>query len=138
MARKKDLNRREHRVAPTELPHDLLKEPVRRRAWLLEKALEAYPLDRALELARAAEDFITQSRTDPGDETSEPHIKTVAEGRRSGLSISAEQREQVLQRLAEGATNAELAGPFGLSRRQVQGIRMGSSAQIAARRGRGE
>jgi hypothetical protein len=84
MARKNDLNRREHRVAPTELPHDLLKEPVRRRAWLLEKALGAYPLDRALELARAAEDFITQSRTDPGDETSEPHIKTVAEGRRSG------------------------------------------------------
>lgn len=135
MARKKDPTRQDPHAAHTELADDLLHDPIRRRAWLMAKALESHPLDKALGLARAAEAFITQSRTDPGEENSEPNIETTSADRRSGLSISAEQREQLLQRLAAGATNAELAGEFGLSPRQVQGIRMGSAAEIAARRG---
>jgi hypothetical protein len=37
----------------------LFDEPPRRRWWLLSKALEAAPLDEALRLAQAAEDFLT-------------------------------------------------------------------------------
>jgi hypothetical protein len=36
--------------------------------------------------------------------------------------------------MAQGAKNAELASEFGLSPRQVQGIRMGSAREIARRR----
>ena len=42
--------------------------------------------------------------------------------------ISPEQRQELMIRMAKGASNAELAGQYGLSPRQVQGIRM-----IAAR-----
>jgi hypothetical protein len=38
-----------------------------------------------------------------------------------------------LQRLAEGARNAEIAGEFGISPKQVQGLRMGCSREIARR-----
>ena len=50
------------------------------------------------------------------------------------LALSSEKREQLLQRLAQGARNAELASEFGLSKQQVQGIRMGWARQIAKRR----
>ena len=50
------------------------------------------------------------------------------------LTLAPEKREQLLQRLAQGARNAELARDFGLSMRQVQGIRMGSAREIARRR----
>lgn len=56
--------------------------------------------------------------------------------RRSNLALSAEQREQLLQRLAMGAKNAELAHEFRLTMQQVQGVRMGSGREIAARRER--
>ena len=142
MARRKAINRPENEGPPAGSPDDVLQEPRRRRAWLLTKALEAHPLDRALELARAAEAFITQSRTQAGEESlaskPQPNIQIAKAKTPTGLSISAEQRDQLLGRLAEGATNAELAEEFGLSRRQVQGIRMGSAAEIATRRGRGE
>ena len=36
-----------------------------------------------------------------------------------------------MDRLAKGATNAELAGEFGLSLRQAQGIRMGTARKTA-------
>jgi DNA-binding CsgD family transcriptional regulator len=42
--------------------------------------------------------------------------------------ISPEQRQELMIRMAKGASNAELAGEYGISPRQVQGIRM-----IAAR-----
>src|SRR5215212_1587998 len=56
--------------------------------------------------------------------------------KRTGLELSAEQREQLLDRLAQGAKNAELAQHFGLNARQVQGIRMGAAREIAKRRER--
>ena len=37
----------------------LFDEPPRRRWWLLSKALESAPLDEALKLAQAAENFLT-------------------------------------------------------------------------------
>lgn len=139
MAHQKDTTRQQHRGAPTELPDDVLHDSIRRRTWLLAKALKSHSLDRALELARAAEAFITQSRTQTGEESlsskPRPNIQIAKAKTPKALSISAEQRDQLLGRLAEGATNAELAEEFGLSRRQVQGIRMGSAAEIAARRG---
>ena len=124
----------------------LLADPVRRRSWLLAKALASHPLDQALELARSAEAFITGS---PGATTSGPLLDQFAPeaqarkdakrvSRPVALTLAAEQREQLLERLAQGARNAELASDFGLSTRQVQGIRMGSAREIARRRDRGK
>ena len=39
----------------------VLQEPARRRTWLLCKALECAPMDRALDLARIADQFIMGS-----------------------------------------------------------------------------
>src|SRR5205823_6400587 len=50
----------------------------------------------------------------------------------SKLPLSPEQRSRLLDRLANGARNAELAAEFGLSSRQVQGLRI-SQARIAKR-----
>ena|ERR1051325_2236959 len=114
----------------------LLADPVRRRSWLLAKALASHPLDQALELARSAEAFITGS---PGAATSGPLLEDAKRvSRPVALTLAAEQREQLLERLAQGARNAELARDFGLSIRQVQGIRMGSAREIARRRDRGK
>jgi hypothetical protein len=156
-------------------------EPAQRRWWLLWKALECVPLEKAIDLARAADAFVTGARAEspthygpvrfepvqlgsnePAHEPAPPAAeaavasesmesdgKPVGVGalasaglpaplsaKRSNLVLSAEQREQLLQRLAEGAKNAELAHQFGLSRQQVQGVRMGSAREIAARRER--
>jgi DNA-binding CsgD family transcriptional regulator len=124
----------------------LLADPVRRRSWLLAKALASHPLDQALELARSAEAFITGSS---GATTSRPLLDQFAPeaqaredakrvSRPVALTLAPEQREQLLERLAQGARNAELARDFGLSTRQVQGIRMGSAREIARRRDRGK
>jgi hypothetical protein len=42
-----------------DIPENLLDQPLRRRWWLLLKALESQPLDEALKEAQAAEDFLT-------------------------------------------------------------------------------
>src|SRR5205085_5977582 len=49
-----------------------LRDPVRRRAWLLAKALQSQPLDRALELARSAEGFIIGAAADEDPGTQIP------------------------------------------------------------------
>jgi hypothetical protein len=138
---------------------ELLAEPERRRCWLLWKALECSPLDRAIDLARAADEFLTCAHSDGriGDasihpkptaalpqpineevihSSSEAPLSPVepAAQKRTGLGLSPEKREQLLQRLAQGARNAELASEFGLSKQQVQGVRMGSARQISKRR----
>jgi hypothetical protein len=41
------------------VPEDVLDQPLRRRWWLLLRALESQPLDEALKAAQAAEDFLT-------------------------------------------------------------------------------
>jgi DNA-binding CsgD family transcriptional regulator len=131
---------------PADLP-EVLHDPVRRRSWLLAKALETHPLDQALELARGAEAFITGSSA---NEAAGPNPDLVDEAapqpdakrepkplrRSAGLTLSPDDREQLLERLAQGARNAELASQFGLSTKQVQGMRMGSAREIARRRDR--
>jgi DNA-binding NarL/FixJ family response regulator len=131
-------------------PIDVTQTPAQRRSWLLSEALRSLPLDRALELARTAEAFIMgadkEALSDPTAEipNGQPNLllvgdavveKQVREARPS-LSLSPEQREQLLNRLAQGARNRDLASEFGLSARQVQGVRMGAARQIADRRNR--
>ena len=129
-----------------------------RRLWLLYNALHCLPLDQAIELARTAEGFV-MGELDPGERVATP---APAEGeavhapeqqstheslgevaaplpntkakKRPGLELTAEQREQLVVRLAEGAKNAELATQFGLSPKQVQGVRIGCAREIAKRR----
>lgn len=49
-------------------------------------------------------------------------------------TISVEQRSRLIERLAQGRRNAELADEFALTTKQIQGVRMGCARQIAARR----
>jgi DNA-binding Xre family transcriptional regulator len=116
-----------------------------RRWWLLCKALECSPLSDALELARAADEFLTVAPSripfNPPDEAPAPGRSDQSECREeasqagnTGLSLSAADRDDLLDLLARGAKNAELAHRFGLTPRQVQGIRMGSARRIAKRR----
>jgi len=128
--------------------------PAERRFWLLCRAFECAPLNEAIELARAAEAFVTMTGIKtPQSETAEPAKEPFTEPapisatippshseaaspKRTSIGLSSEQREELLQQLARGARNSELAQAFGLSRQQIQGIRMGSAREIAVRRGR--
>jgi len=134
---------------------DLVENPPARRLLLLMKALQHVPFDQAIELARIAEGFVTglpdplvaeaKATTAPSREPEnsedlpERHAKpqtgreSIARGA-SPIALSDEQREHLLTLFAEGARNAELASKFGLSPKQVQGIRMGCAREIAKRR----
>src|SRR6476660_1868999 len=120
--------------------------------------------NRAIELACTAEAFVTGSlpptptdthvNRDPptiqGPETtntaarestntgamlsSAPQGTERAAPRHSLVAISGNDRDRLLGRLAAGAKNAELAAEFGLSSKQVHGIRMGCARDIASRR----
>ena len=101
---------------------ELLGNAERRRCWLLLKALECSPLDRAIDLARAADEFIAGERQidvsiDPKTEaaTPQPRRETThavseapllpdrpASQQRPALALSPEQRERLLRRLAQG------------------------------------
>jgi len=126
-------------------------EPARRRAWLLCKALECVPLDRALDLARMAEQFVlggcaekdidhsispdlAARAPDPqgGPDSSgySPAAEESAGTGKSKLLLTPEQRRRLVDRLAAGARNVELASEFGIAPRQVQGIRI-SQARLA-------
>lgn len=127
-----------------------LKNGAERRGWLLYEALRCAPLDQAIELARKADAFVLGTCEDgeqarnaaeadeaatghrPKDEPQSKH-RSNPKGR---LPLSDDQRHRLLDRLAGGAKNADIASEFGLSPQQVQGIRIGSSREIAARRQR--
>jgi hypothetical protein len=47
---------------------NLLDQPLRRRWWLLLRALESQPLDEALKEAQAAEDFLTGNVSVPAEQ----------------------------------------------------------------------
>jgi len=128
---------------------DLVQNSVYRRTWLLYRALETAPIDNAVALARAADEFVTGSPTIqsgagraiqaavdlPSGNTQALEIATDADAVEATTTpskaeavraqLSADQRERLIERLAAGATNAELATEFGLSRKQVQGFRIG-------------
>jgi hypothetical protein len=132
----------------------LLENPAARRLWLLEQALRSVPLEAAVELARTAEAFVTVSAAETitdvpatvlrrDQEPCEPTPKSVSkaspadrEAARSGSPLAEDQRDRLLERLAEGARNAELVAEFGISAKQVQGFRMGCAQEIAKRRTR--
>src|SRR4051812_4219906 len=123
---------------------DLLRQPLLRRCWLLHEAVRCAPLDRAIELAHAAEAFLsgtdgagrrretqTTSEAVNGPDRVEAPESALPESvpskaprspERTGLALSSEQRDQLLDRIAAGATNAQLAQEFGVSPRQVQGM----------------
>lgn len=128
-----------------------------RRIWFLSKALESEPFDRALALARAADEFVagglpadptvsreasTDISTTIGDEDPAGELEGgLGTAKRSRAvppraQLSDGDRERLIDRLAAGAKNSELAAEFSLSSKQVQGFRMGSARQIAARRER--
>ncbi|HTV88465.1 MAG TPA: hypothetical protein VME41_05565 [Stellaceae bacterium] len=138
---------------------ELVTEPVQRRCWLLYRALENLPLDQAIDWAQRADDFIlgerpdaravavaTQPRTalSPAPRCEPPpaivpkldelDAAAPAAPLPARPAISAEQRQRLIDRLATGARNADLATEFGLSAKQVQGVRIGCAREIAARR----
>jgi len=64
---------------------------------------------------------------------SAPSLSSHEEPKAGLTSLPPERREELLDRLARGETNAALAMEFGLSRKQIQGLRMGAARQIASR-----
>jgi hypothetical protein len=122
--------------------------PARRRWWLLTQALACAPFDRALELARASDQFLqaedttriqsaavqAEPRSIPEGVCSAPDIAEDQPRKVSRLLLSSEQREELIDRFAQGANNTDLAEEFGLAPRQIQGIRMGAARKIATRR----
>lgn len=127
-----------------------LENGAERRGWLLYEALRCAPLDQAIELARKADAFILGTsqggeqarRAADADERAighrsnyEPQSKERSKPK-ARLMLSGDQRSRLIDRLASGAKNAEIAAEFGLSLQQVQGVRIGSAREIAARRER--
>jgi hypothetical protein len=128
---------------PTDQRH-LLANDAARRLWLLAEALHSLPFDRAVDLARAAEAFvmgcesIMDTASQPG--LGQPNEQLIApqaasdEPKPRRIALADNERERLLDRIAQGARNAELALEFGLSAKQVQGLRMGCAQEIAERR----
>ena len=136
-------------------PQWLIDNSAARRLWLLLQAAQSQPFDKAIELARSAEAFlmgtaveaITEPRGAPISAAARPEgpVEQVADevsvaaaadrrSARNGLALAEDQRDRLLERLAEGARNAELAGEFGISAKKIQGFRMGCAREIARRR----
>ena len=136
-------------------PQWLIDNSAARRLWLLLQAAQSQPFDKAIELARSAEAFlmgtaveaITEPRGAPISVAARPEgpteqvadktsVAAAADRRsaRNGLALAEDQRDRLLERLAEGARNAELAGEFGISAKKIQGFRMGCAREIARRR----
>jgi hypothetical protein len=146
-------------------------EPTQRRCWLLYRALECAPLDRAIELALRADAFVSDGSAPPrvAVTLARPEPATVAAAATVASApapppavtrlvdpalprtaatadvaaaaakparsiIQAEQRQRLIDRLATGDKNTDLAAEFGLTPKQVQGVRIGCGREIAARR----
>ena len=120
-----------------------LENGVERRSWLLYEALRSAPLDEAIELARTADAFIMGTAA-KGEQARravapEPHDQPIGDQAQhepqrkqqsnptGRLSLSADQRDRMLDRLVAGTKNADTAVEFCLSPQQVQGVRIGSA-----------
>jgi hypothetical protein len=126
----------------------LFDHPARRRWWLLTQALASVPIQQALELARAADEFIgadlkhsnaeMMNPQPPAEPVSAPSvcITEIAESKqqRGRLPLLPAQRGQLIEEIARGKKNSSLAADFGLTPKQVQGVRMGAARQIALHR----
>lgn len=138
---------------------ELMNSPAARRFWLLYQAVRSLPFELALESARVAEMFVVgapseslaadaptnamASRVEPRRTAEQrraepPDLNGAAEGsaavKQNGIALSPDQRDLLLAQLAAGAKNAELAREFGLSPKQVQGLRIGCAREITRRR----
>src|SRR6266576_5506416 len=107
-----------------------LENGIERRSWLLYEALRSAPLDEAIELARKADAFImgTAAKGEQarravapeaheraiGDQAHEPQRKEQSNPK-GRLSLSADQRDRMLDRLVAGTKNADIAEELGLS-----------------------
>lgn len=138
--------------------HELIRDPAARRLWLLYNSAKFLPFGDALELARAADRFVSASIPEsPAVEASsaamqpnmlnpmvEANAADIPDGSdaaahklttsTNGHVLSGDQRDRLLTCLAEGAKNAELAVEFGLAPKQIQGFRIGCAREIARRR----
>jgi hypothetical protein len=110
---------------------ELVAEPTQRRCWLLYRALECLPIDQAIDWAQRADTFIASGRGGDITPQREPVTSAAPSAR---LIIATEQRRRLIDRLATGARNADLAAEFGLTPKQVQGVRIGCAREIARRR----
>jgi hypothetical protein len=135
---------------------DLDCAPIQRRLWLLTQAMAKFPMAEALALACKAEAFLTNGACGPtlrGDgamaDPSEHGALCEARSCQEALDQAAAlppageaapessqasgiDRETLFTRLAQGATNVELAKQFGLTQRQIQGFRMQMGRQKPA------
>ena len=138
--------------------NELIRDPAARRLWLLYNSAKFLPFGDALELARAADRFVSASVPEsPAAEASsaamQPNVRNpivernaadIPDGSdaaahklatvRNGHFLSGDERDRLLTYLAEGAKNADLAVEFGLTPKQVQGFRIGCAREIARRR----
>jgi hypothetical protein len=119
--------------------NELMDNPAARRLWLLHRALQSLQFDRAIEVARAAEAFVIGSLAEnqgddiriyaeaPAAQGLEPANESVNEicssvrsreepvaTKRTRVPLPTEVRDRLLERLSEGAKNAELAAEFEL------------------------
>jgi hypothetical protein len=137
---------------------DLLEKPIRRRSWLILKALECLPLDQAIGLAQTADEFIIgtaaerhydtalqaksavaspsqeRERQLPSASGAGPSPETATVPIPTATALPKEVRRRLIDRFATGAENSKLAAEFGLSPKQVQGVRMGCARAINKRR----
>jgi hypothetical protein len=134
----------------------LLKDPVQRRWWLLQRAMDGVPLNTALQIAAQAEAFVLGQRANssetpaskaptpgsPRDDTlcttapapARPELdKTQSSAGALETLLPPDRKAELLKGLASGLSNAEIAAAFGLTPRQVQGFRM-QLARAANRR----
>ena len=92
-----DLNSAKHPdVAPDAgaQPPETLKDPVRRRSWLLSKALDSRPLDQALELARKAEMFVSGAHPEADSESLSKSADLSREQRTAAEPLNARPQTQ--------------------------------------------
>lgn len=123
---------------------EICREPWLRRCWLLLEALNTLPLHQAIGVAARAEMFLlggpaaaalqpeeggaletgaaASAMLAAGDALPEPAAPEGEEGPQE-TALAAERRTQMLARITDGASDAELVAEFGLSPRQAQDFR---------------
>jgi hypothetical protein len=124
---------------------DLCGDPVRRRWFLLVRAMEHLPLEDAATLAERIEAFLSAGRSEPpvkrGAPTSRSEQEVIAPSAPAAPPVTSPvasaraqddnvpppplaDKPELLSRLAEGASDADIIAEFGLTKRQLVGFRL--------------
>ncbi len=123
---------------------DLCCDPVRRRWFLLVRAMEHLPLEDAVTLAERIEAFLSAGRSEPpveGAPTPQTEKELIAPSAPAAPLVTSPvasaraqddkvpptplaDRVELLSRLAEGASDADIIAEFGLTKRQIVGLRL--------------